>query len=255
MAPATDSAQTKRVATTVEFQGLNRPKLVKSIVSQNTTTTRNGRRDGALVLLDQEPATSGKIRGESAGPGTAAQRWPSFLGVRSRICSMSLRHWPLMASASNPDDCRSVFGPEPLDRRGDQAVECRPRVLCFGSVAGQRSVEQNKIGRQLLKTRPLRVKRTLGRCNQEAENERGQRRDQTRSQLDDLFGLGGEMTLRKQRERSVIPTSAPPKVHAKTIAPTSIDPTKNPLMRGPADLDVLPAPRDASRHPASAGAR
>ena len=55
IAPETERAETKRLATTVILRGANRPKLVKIIESQKTKTISRRHRDRADSLLHNQP--------------------------------------------------------------------------------------------------------------------------------------------------------------------------------------------------------
>src|SRR5215472_6296359 len=80
IAPATESAQTPSVATTVTFVGAYRPKLAKMIHSQKTRTTRNATGIGLSVACaaNSHRACARLVAVASACDFSA--RWPSFCG-------------------------------------------------------------------------------------------------------------------------------------------------------------------------------
>src|SRR5208282_6492457 len=77
----------------------------------------------------------------------------------------------------------SVRRPSLIEHVGDCYGDQTTDFLCLRSVAGQRAVEQNKIGRHLRDFGALHIMRTFRRCDQKGENEGRHRPYQAHPQL------------------------------------------------------------------------
>src|SRR5262249_14123663 len=112
----TDSAQTRKVASTVTFRGAKRPKLAKIIVSQKISTTRKG----AGTALPGHAAQGGGWEIGHDGNATRASRTDrrehervGLAGARRPQCRLDFaiktrddgRFEIVWKSAATPDEC------------------------------------------------------------------------------------------------------------------------------------------------------
>src|SRR5215510_3934233 len=92
----------------------------------------------------------------------------------------------------------TVLGPHLRERVSDGASEQLTGFVCFRAVTGQDAVEQNDVHGHLRQVAPLGVVGTLGRGNQQGQDQGRHGGHQPGAQLHDIGGIGAQMALGKR---------------------------------------------------------
>jgi hypothetical protein len=95
-------------------------------------------------------------------------------------------------------DMTPEFWPKQRDGAGDGTSELITCFFGFWSVSGKQSIEHDYLGGTLNEPSIHSVERTLGRTNQEAENQRGHRRNEACAQFYRILRFRPEMVLRQK---------------------------------------------------------
>jgi hypothetical protein len=192
------------------LRGANRPKVTKSVTSQNTRIVRNGQ--GGLGPLKHLPTGFRDIATDLQRP-----REKPALSFRLR------RHSPqFVLNQLYPGivaDGVEIFtdgpsvAPDLAERRLHDLAKVGAGFLRFRTLVRQYPVEQDSPGGRVSQLGVGRVKRGLRRSNQQAEGQRRQRRDDRGCQLDRILRVGVQMMCWQYgAERHPV---------AKTIPPTT----------------------------------
>ena len=121
------------------------------------------------------------------------------VGFRFEGCDLVKQGFSGMAHVSRGQVgwLAGVLGPHLLQQGFDNAGELLPGVLRLWAVPIQDAVEEHHVGGHLLDGRALVVVSPLGGGDQQAQDQRGERRDEGQPLLHGIFGLPAQMMSRQ----------------------------------------------------------
>ena len=193
--PETESAATKRAATTIVLRGANRPKLAKMTASQKIKNNQERPAKIAGNLLRNQPAA----RGDGVG-GLQRSRLKPALRIRLGSKREQRLLYPLDAGAF-ADLCRRDGFPTTWPKLGDPGCYCLlqqlARSLRFRTVLGKRPVKQERLRGPTSYCVLLVIERALRRSREQAEHQGRERREHSHGHLDNVLSVFAQVLLRQ----------------------------------------------------------